>query len=88
MTNKKQHLLELVIYEEAQEIARWRNWSVNFTPSIMSSRFKEGGETREAEAAFILMEREEEHRGKGDPFFLQNGKNKRKPRQQLQLLID
>ena len=35
----------------------------------MWSRFKEGGDTREAEAAFVLMQREEEHKGKGDPVF-------------------
>ena len=69
MTNKKQHLLERVIYEEAQEIARRRNWYVNFTLSIMWSRFKEGGDTIEAEAPFVLMQREEEHKGKRDPVF-------------------
>ena len=71
MANKKkqQQLLERVIYEEAQEIARQRNWSVSFTLSIMWSRFKDGGDIREAETSFILMQREEEHKGKGDPIF-------------------
>jgi hypothetical protein len=66
---KQQQLLERVIYGEAQELARQRNWSVSFTLSIMWSRFKDGGDIREAEAAFILMQREEEHKGKGDAIF-------------------
>ncbi|MDQ4014765.1 MAG: hypothetical protein M3136_03265, partial [Thermoproteota archaeon] len=37
---KKQQPLERVIYEEALELARLRNWSVGFTLSIMWSRFK------------------------------------------------
>lgn len=61
--------LEQVIYEEAQELAHQRNWSVSFTLSIMWSRFKGAGELKEAEAAFILMQREEEHKDKGDPIF-------------------
>lgn len=65
----KQQPLERVIYEEAQELARRRNWSVGFTLSVMWSRFKDAGEHKEAEAAFILMQREEEHKGKGDPIF-------------------
>jgi hypothetical protein len=72
MAHKKQQqqqLLERVIYEEAQELARQRNWSVSFTLSVMWSKFKDGGDIREAEAAFILMQREEEHKGKGDPIF-------------------
>ncbi len=43
--------------------------SVNFTLSIMWSRFKDGGDTREAEAAFVLMQQEEERKGKGDAIF-------------------
>jgi hypothetical protein len=66
---KQQQLLERVIYEQAQELAHQRNWSVSFTLSIMWSRFKDGGDIREAETAFILMQREEEHKGKGDPIF-------------------
>ena len=66
---KRQQHLERVIYEEAQELARRRNWSVSFTLSIMWSRFKSSGELKEAEAAFILMQREEEHKGKGDAIF-------------------
>lgn len=65
----KQQPLEGVIYEEAQELARRRNWSVGFTLSVMWSRFKSAGEHKEAEAAFVLMQREEEHKGKGDPIF-------------------
>lgn len=61
--------LEQVIYEEAQKLAHQRNWSVSFTLSIMWSRFKGAGELKEAEAAFILMQREEEHKDKGDPIF-------------------
>jgi hypothetical protein len=68
MMMKKQPL-EQVIYEEAQELARRRNWSVSFTLSVMWSRFKSAGEHKEAEAAFILMQREEEHKVKGDPIF-------------------
>ena len=66
---KKQQPLERVIYEQAQELARQRNWSVGFTLSIMWSRFKSSGEHEEAEAAFVLMQREEERKGKGDPIF-------------------
>jgi hypothetical protein len=61
--------LERVIYEEAQELARRRNWTVSFTLSIMWSRFKSAGELKEAETAFILMQREEERKGKKDPIF-------------------
>jgi hypothetical protein len=70
MTHKKrQQLLERVIYREAQELAHQRNWSVSFTLSVMWSRFKDGGDVREAEAAFILMQREEERKGVKDPIF-------------------
>jgi hypothetical protein len=70
MTHKKQQqLLERVIYEEAQELARQRNWSVSFTLSVMWSRFKDAGDIRGAEAAFILMQREEERKGLRDPIF-------------------
>jgi hypothetical protein len=70
MTHKKrQQLLERVIYGEAQELARQRNWSVSFTLSVMWSRFKDGGDISEAEAAFILMQREEERKGVKDPIF-------------------
>lgn len=65
----KKQPLERVIYEEAQELARQRNWSVGFTLSIMWSRFKSAGDSKEAETAFILMQREEEHKGKKDPIF-------------------
>jgi len=41
--------LERVIYEEAQELARRRNWTVSFTLSIMWSRFKSAGNSKEAE---------------------------------------
>ncbi len=66
--NDPKHL-ERVIYEQAQELAHRRNWSVSFTLSIMWSRFKDGGDIKEAETAFILMQREEEHKGRGDPIF-------------------
>jgi hypothetical protein len=70
MTHKKQQqLLERVIYEEAQELARHRNWSVSFTLSVMWSRCKSAGDAREAEAAFILMQREEERKDVKDPIF-------------------
>jgi hypothetical protein len=65
----KKQPLERVIYEEAQELARRRNWTVSFTLSIMWSRFKSAGELKEAETAFILMQREEERKGKKDPIF-------------------
>jgi hypothetical protein len=65
----KKQPLEQVIYEEAQELARRRNWTVSFTLSIMWSRFKSAGESKEAETAFILMQREEERKGKKDPIF-------------------
>ncbi len=67
MTKKRP--LERVIYEEAQELARRRNWTVSFTLSIMWSRFKSAGNSKEAETAFILMQREEERKGKKDPIF-------------------
>ena len=66
---KKQRPLEQVIYEEAQELARRRNWTVSFTLSVMWSRFKSAGKHKEAEAAFILIQREEERKGKRDPIF-------------------
>ncbi|HKI08112.1 MAG TPA: hypothetical protein VKA09_06925 [Nitrososphaeraceae archaeon] len=70
MTHKKQQLLlERVIYEEAKELASQRKWSISFTLSIMWSRFKDAGDTRESEAAFILMQREEERKGVKDPIF-------------------
>jgi hypothetical protein len=61
--------LERLIYEEAQEIARRQNWSVSFTLSILWSRFKSAGNSKEAETAFVLMQREEEHKSKKDPIF-------------------
>jgi hypothetical protein len=69
MMRKQQQPLEQVIYEEAQELARKRNWSVSFTLSVMWSRFKDAGDTRGAEAAFILVQREEERKGLRDPIF-------------------
>lgn len=69
MMMRKQQPLEQVLYEEAQELACQRNWSVSFTLSVMWSRFKSAGDTREAEAAFILMQREEERKGLKDPIF-------------------
>jgi len=69
MAKKKRPPLERAIYEEAVELARRRNWSVGFTLSIMWSRFKSAGAIKEAEAAFVLMQREEEGRGKRDPIF-------------------
>ena len=69
MTKKHQRHLEQVIYEEAQGLARRRNWTVSFTLSVMWSRFKNAGEHKEAEAAFILMQREEERKGRRDPIF-------------------
>jgi hypothetical protein len=67
MTRKQP--LERAIYEEAQEIARRRNWSVSFTLSFLWSRFKSTGNSKEAETAFVLMQREEEHKSKKDPIF-------------------
>jgi hypothetical protein len=69
MTHKKQQLLGGVIYEQAQELARKRNWSLSFALSMMWSRFKDGGDTREAEAAFILIQREDERKGVNDTIF-------------------
>ncbi|HEU0143411.1 MAG TPA: hypothetical protein VFQ47_01380 [Nitrososphaera sp.] len=66
---KKQHALERVIYEKARELARRRNWTISFTLSLMWSRFKSAGDSKKAETAFILMQREEERKGKGDPIF-------------------
>jgi hypothetical protein len=61
--------IERVIYEEAQELARQRNWSVSFTLSFMWSQFKSAGDIMKAEAAFVLMQREEERKGKRDQIF-------------------
>ena len=69
MTKKQQQPLERVIYEKALELARQRNWSVGFTLSVMWSRFKSGGDVKEAEVAFVLMQREEERKGKRDQIF-------------------
>ncbi|MFL6426283.1 MAG: hypothetical protein ACJ70U_08775 [Nitrososphaera sp.] len=67
MTNNQTR--ERVIYKEALEKARRRNWSVGFTLSIMWSRFKDAGDVKEAETAFVLMQREEERKGRRDPIF-------------------
>ena len=69
MTKKQQQPLERVIYEKALELARQRNWSVGFTLSVMWSRSKSSGDVKEAEAAFVLMQREEERKGKRDQIF-------------------
>lgn len=61
--------LERVIYEEAQELARRRKWTVSFALSIMWSTFKSAGELENAQTAFVLMQREEERKGKQDPIF-------------------
>jgi len=59
---KRQKTLEQLIYEEAQELAHQRNWSVSFTLTFMWSRFKDAGDTRGAEAAFVLVQQEERKR--------------------------
>ena len=69
MIKNRQPPLERVLYEQARELARRRNWSVGFTLSIMWSRFKSAGDVKGAEAAFVLMQREEEHKVKRDPIF-------------------
>ena len=69
MIKNHQPPLERVLYEQAQELARRRNWTVGFTLSVMWSRFKSAGDIKESEAAFILMQREEEWKGKKDPVF-------------------
>jgi hypothetical protein len=69
VTMKHQPMPERVIYEQAQELARRRNWTVGFTLSIMGSRFRDAGDIKGTEAAFILMQREEERKGKKDPVF-------------------
>jgi hypothetical protein len=69
MTKRKQLSLEQAIYEEALELARRRNWSVGFTLSIMWSRLKSAGDIKEAEVAFVLMQREEEGKAQRDPIF-------------------
>jgi hypothetical protein len=70
MIHKKQQLLlERVIYEEAKELSHQRKWSVGFTLSVMWSRFKDAGDSRGAEAAFVLIQREEERKGVKDPIF-------------------
>jgi hypothetical protein len=69
MIKNHQPPLERVLYEQARELARRRNWTVGFTLSVMWSRFKSAGDIKESEAAFILMQREEERKGKKDPVF-------------------
>jgi hypothetical protein len=69
MIKNHQPPLERVLYEQARELARRRNWTVGFTLSVMWSRFKSAGDIKESEAAFILMQREEECKGKKDPVF-------------------
>jgi hypothetical protein len=69
VTMKHQPMPERVIYEKARELARRRNWTVGFTLSIMGSRFRDAGDIKGTEAAFILMQREEERKGKKDPVF-------------------
>jgi hypothetical protein len=69
MHKKQQLLLERVIYEEAKELSHQRKWSVGFTLSVMWSRFKDAGDSRGAEAAFVLIQREEERKGVKDPIF-------------------
>jgi hypothetical protein len=72
MTNKQPPTplpLERVIYEEAQELAKRRRWTTSYALSIMWSNFKSVGDVKEAEAAFILMQREEGRKGKEDPVF-------------------
>jgi predicted DNA-binding ribbon-helix-helix protein len=61
--------LERVTYEEAQELARRRKWTVGFTLSIIWSNFKSVGDLENAQVAYVLMQREEEHKGKKDPIF-------------------
>jgi hypothetical protein len=65
----KHQTLERAIYEEALELSRRRNWSVGFTLSIMWSRFRSAGDVKEADAAFVLMQLEEEGKGKRDSIF-------------------
>ena len=61
--------IEQVIYKEAEELAKRRSWTVSFALGIMFSNFKTAGNIKEAEIAFVLMQREEEHKGKEDPIF-------------------
>ena len=68
---KRQKTLEQLIYEEDQELARQREWSVSFTLSFMWSRFKDAGDTRGAEAAFVLVQREAERKDVKDPIFIE-----------------
>jgi hypothetical protein len=37
----------------------------------MWSRFKGSGDVKESEVAFVLMQREEERKGKRDPIFIE-----------------
>jgi hypothetical protein len=69
ITIKAQLLAVVNTVEQAQELARWRNWSVSFTLGVMWSRFRDAGEHEEAQAALVLIQREEEHKGKGDSIF-------------------
>lgn len=61
--------LERVICEEAQELGRRRIQTVGFAHSVMQSTFKSAGELENAQTAFVLMQWEEEHKGKEDSIF-------------------
>jgi hypothetical protein len=66
--------LEQVMYEEARQLARGRNWSVSFALSIIWSNFKSAGDVENAEVVFVLVQREEQRKGKQLPIFIEGEK--------------
>jgi hypothetical protein len=66
--------LEQVMYEEARQLARGRNWSVSFALSIIWSNFKSAGDVENTEVVFVLVQREEQRKGKQLPIFIEGEK--------------
>jgi hypothetical protein len=76
MRKKQQHScsLEQVMYEEARQLARGRNWSVSFALNIIWSNFKSAGDVENTEVVFVLVQREEQRKGKQLPIFIEGEK--------------
>jgi hypothetical protein len=55
--------MKKLLSSQGSETGQWASHS------IMWSRFKSAGDVKEADAAFVLIQREEEGKGKRDPIF-------------------
>ena len=66
--------LEDVMYEEARQLARGLNWSVSFALSIIWSNFKSASDVENTEVVFVLVQREEQRKGKQLPIFIEGEK--------------